>query len=110
MSDMSIFVVLQQIAPLFIMMAIGIIVGRTGMTDGQFTKTMSQICMNVLFPASIIKSFYAKITPEMIEEGLILILAGGITVLVTFWLAYFFNRAMKITIPLIVAFAEILAS
>lgn len=99
MNDMSIFVVLRQIAPLFILMAIGILLGRIKMVDSHFTKVMSQICMNVLFPASIIKSFYAKITPDMIREGMTLILAGGITVVVTFLLAYSLNRKLKIQIP-----------
>ena len=87
MGDMSIFVVLKQIAPLFLMMAIGIIVGWTRMVDSNFTRTMSAVSMNVLFPASIIKSFYAEVTTAMLREGLSLIIAGGVVLIVTFWLA-----------------------
>lgn len=96
---MSILVVLQQITPLFIMMGIGIILGRIGMVDGRFTRTMSQVCMNVLFPATVIKSFYAEVTPDMISEGMVLIIAGGVALVVSFWLAFGLNRLIKLKVP-----------
>lgn len=99
MGDMSIFVVLKQIAPLFLMMAIGIIVGWTRMVDSNFTRTMSAVSMNVLFPASIIKSFYAEVTTAMLREGLSLIIAGGVVLIVTFWLAYGMNRLLGLKVP-----------
>ncbi len=99
MLPMSILVVLQQITPLFIMMGIGIILGRIGMVDGRFTRIMSQVCMNVLFPATVIKSFYAEVTPDMLSEGFVLVVAGAVALVATFWFSYGLNRLIKLKVP-----------
>jgi predicted permease len=96
---MSIFVVLNQIAPLFIIMSIGILLGKLKILGSSFSKNMSQVCILVLVPAATIKSFYAKISPEMIREGLSLIVAGAIAVAATFALAALVIRLLKIKIP-----------
>lgn len=96
---MSVFVVLQQIAPLFIIMAIGILIGRMHISSRAVTQFLSWVCISVFFPASIIKSFSAPVTSQMLQEGSILILAGAVIVAGTFVLAYAVVRIFKMAIP-----------
>lgn len=96
---MSILIVLQQIAPLFIIMFIGLFVGHLYKSNQVITQFLSWLSISVFLPASLIKSFSAPMTPQMLQEGSILILAGAVTLIFTFFLSFLIVRLLKLKIP-----------
>lgn len=96
---MSVFVVLQQITPLFIIMAIGILIARLGYSSRAVTQFLSWVCISVFFPASIIKSFSAPVTAQMLQEASVLVVAGAIVVTAAFALSFGIVRLLRMTIP-----------
>lgn len=96
---MSILIVLQQIAPLFIIMFIGLFVGHLYKSNQVITQFLSWLSISVFLPASLIKSFSAPMTAQMLQEGSILILTGAVTLIFTFFLSYVVVRLLKLKIP-----------
>ncbi len=96
---MSVLVVLQQIAPLFIIMFIGLAIGKLHISNQAITQFLSWVCISVFLPASLIKSFSAPMTAAMIREGSILIIAGAVTLIFAFFLSFAVVRILKMKIP-----------
>lgn len=96
---MNFFLVLTQIMPLFLTLGAGFVLGKLKRVDDNFSAGLSCLCVDVLFPCSVIKAFYGSITAEMLSEGWALIVIGVAVLLATLLLAALIVKLLKIPVP-----------
>ena len=70
------FVALNQTSVLFILMASGLIVRKLKIVDDRFSKSLSDLIMNLLLPALVLQVMDIPFSTDMLARGGVMILAG----------------------------------
>ena len=69
---------LKQLTIFFIYMASGFMMVKLGILKGEDSKVLSLLCIYVLLPCAILKSYQAEYTPEL-RDGFMLAMGAAVT-------------------------------
>lgn len=69
---------LKQLTIFFIYMAAGFMMVKLGILKGEDSKVLSLLCIYVLLPCAILKSYQAEYTPEL-RDGFMLAMGAAVT-------------------------------
>ena len=95
---MMVISIMQEIVSMFLMVAVGIILIRTGMVEDATGTYLSRIAMKVLLPCTIINAFQIEYGEE-IKKGLILAFVLAILFnLILIILPEMMKRRMKLSV------------
>ena len=82
----------DQLLPLFMMIFIGLLLGKTGAASPEFRGELTDLCFLVLFPASVVNSFNMTLDMEKLRNGAKLVLIGFLWIAVPLLLALILTR------------------
>ena len=68
---------LKQLTIFFIYMAAGFMMVKLGILKGEDSKVLSLLCIYVLLPCAILKSYQAEYTPEL-RDGFMLAMGAAV--------------------------------
>ena len=73
-------IALEAVAPMFIIMAIGVLVRKKGMVSGDDVKRMNKLIFNTLFPVMMFSNLYGMsfgeaVNPKLMVAGTAILLA-----------------------------------
>ena len=89
-----------QLLPLFLLMLLGIVLGKKGLVTADFRRQLTDFCFLILFPASVVTSFEGmELSGDTLINSGKLVLAGGIWVMLPFLAALAVTRWMKLDYP-----------
>lgn len=88
--------IINQIVPLFVLMIIGVALGRSNAVSKNFRKDLIEFSFQILFPASVICAFKNMPDTQAWTNGIKLILTGLIWIFVPCAVAIFIVRLLKI--------------
>ena len=67
-----------QLLPLFLLMLLGIVLGKKGLVTADFRRQLTDFCFLILFPASVVTSFEGmELSGDTLINSGKLVLAGG---------------------------------
>jgi malonate transporter len=89
-------VILMALAPVFFVMALGYFAGRTRAIDNQHVGMLNTLVMSFAVPASLFVATASAPRREMMEQGSLFAVLGGV-MLVVYFLWYLFQRRFSKT-------------
>lgn len=86
---------INQLLPLFLLIFIGIFLGKTGLLSAQFRKELIELCFLVLFPASVVHSFDMDVLDiETLANSAKLIFVGAVWLVIPLVLSIWLTKAL----------------
>ena len=67
----------EQILIVFLMMLIGYVCGKQGMIDNRLADGLTDICMKITIPSSILLAFQREFEARLVQEFLLSCLLAG---------------------------------
>lgn len=90
----NLMISVNALVPLFVLIALGFILTKIGLTNANFNKIANRLCFKVALPVSIFNSIYAVSFADALRGRLIL------------WSAILFVMALAVSLILVLLFAK----
>lgn len=80
---------------IFLLLAIGYWLGKSGFLSKKTTNQLSALVINLILPASIVRSFQIEMTAEILESTLFVLILSTVIQILTVFVSKFIWKQVK---------------
>ena len=94
MFDLSVLLNVEM--QILIFFGLGLLLKKRGVTDGPIDAFLSTLILNLIMPVNIFLSFYRSVSVAVLQESLLLVLAGVIVVVLVLGMSRLLPKSMPL--------------